>query len=112
MRILCIVFVILHVSQAVKEQQEAKIWNLFKRVHQKNYVNRQEEEHRSVRERFDRLTMIVVGRFGVFRENIALINRHNLEADSGLHSYTLKINQFADLVCRWPRLDVSLSFFV
>ena len=35
---------------------------------------------------------------GVFKENFAMIHRHNLEADLGLHSYTLKINQFADMV--------------
>ncbi len=28
-----------------------------------------------------------------------MINQHNLEADLGLHTYTLKINQFADMVC-------------
>jgi hypothetical protein len=35
---------------------------------------------------------------GVFKDNFAMINRHNLETDMGLHSYTLKINQFGDMV--------------
>ncbi len=34
----------------------------------------------------------------VFKDNVAMINRHNLEAELGLHTYTLKINQFADMV--------------
>ena len=39
-----------------------------------------------------------VSSLGVFRNNLAMINRHNVEADQGLHSYTMKINQFADIV--------------
>lgn len=35
---------------------------------------------------------------GVFKNNLAMINRHNHEADMGLHSYTLKMNQFGDMV--------------
>jgi hypothetical protein len=34
----------------------------------------------------------------VFKNNVAMINQHNLEADLGLHSYTLEINKFADMV--------------
>jgi hypothetical protein len=34
----------------------------------------------------------------VFEDNVAKINRHNLEADLGLHTYTLKVNKFADIV--------------
>ena len=34
----------------------------------------------------------------IFDDNVAMINKHNFEADLGLHSYTLKINQFADMV--------------
>ena len=34
----------------------------------------------------------------VFEDNVVKINRHNLEADIGLHSYTLKVNKFADMV--------------
>ncbi len=37
----------------------------------------------------------------VFKDNLAMINQHNHEADIGLHSYTLKINQFADMVQKY-----------
>jgi hypothetical protein len=37
----------------------------------------------------------------VFDDNVIMINQHNLEADFGLHSYTLKVNQFADMVQQW-----------
>ena len=39
-------------------------------------------------------------RLGVFNDNAAMIDRHNAEADKGLHSYRLKINQFADMVSK------------
>jgi len=34
----------------------------------------------------------------IFDDRVAMINQHNLEADLGLHTYTLKINQFSDMV--------------
>ncbi len=34
----------------------------------------------------------------VFEDNVAKINQHNLEADLGFHTYTLKVNKFADMV--------------
>jgi hypothetical protein len=34
----------------------------------------------------------------VFEDNVAKIDRHNLEADLALHTYRLKINTFGDLV--------------
>jgi hypothetical protein len=37
----------------------------------------------------------------VFDEKVAMINRRNLEADLGLHTYTFKANQFADIVQMW-----------
>ena len=45
----------------------------------------------------------------IFDENVSKINRHNLEADFGLHTYTLKINKFADMVIQF---QVSLSMLV
>jgi hypothetical protein len=48
----------------------------------------------------------------VFKKNVAMINGHNLEADLGLHSYTLKINQFADMVQTsiWLRWTICSIF--
>jgi hypothetical protein len=34
----------------------------------------------------------------IWQKNIAMIHKHNLEFDVGLHSYTLEINQFGDMV--------------
>jgi hypothetical protein len=48
----------------------------------------------------------------VFKKNVAMINGHNLEADLGLHSYTLKINKFADMVQAsiWLRWTICSIF--
>ena len=48
-------------------------------------------------------------RRAIFQENVVKINRHNLEADIGLHTYTLEINNFADMVCR---CEIAVSIFV
>jgi hypothetical protein len=34
----------------------------------------------------------------IWEANIDIIHKHNLEADLGLHSYTLGMNKYADLV--------------
>ncbi len=34
----------------------------------------------------------------LWEENVAMIRKHNLESDMGIHSYTLGINQFGDMV--------------
>lgn len=34
----------------------------------------------------------------IWEDNLAKINQHNREADMGIHSYTLGMNQFGDLV--------------
>merc|ERR1712154_545927 len=33
----------------------------------------------------------------VFEENVDYINQHNLEAEQGLHTFTLGLNEYADL---------------
>ena len=48
-------------------------------------------------------------RRAIFEENVVKINRHNLESDIGLHTYTLEINNFADIVCR---CELTVSIFV
>jgi len=36
-------------------------------------------------------------RFQIFQANVELINKHNAEAAQGVHTFTLAVNQFADL---------------
>ncbi len=35
----------------------------------------------------------------IWEANLAMIRKHNLEADVGVHTYTLRMNKFGDLVC-------------
>ncbi|CAF2186340.1 unnamed protein product [Rotaria magnacalcarata] len=58
-----------------------KLWNSFKRVHKKQYVNAEEENYRRI----------------IFDGRLAMINQHNFEANLGLHTYTLTINRFSDM---------------
>lgn len=57
-----------------------KLWNHFKLRHNKNY-NKVEE----------------VLRRDIFNRNAEGIAKHNLEANLGLHTFTLAINEFADM---------------
>lgn len=41
---------------------------------------------------------IIFSRRNIFEENVQMIQQHNLEADLGLHTFTMKVNHFADLV--------------
>ena len=34
----------------------------------------------------------------IWEDNVAMIYKHNLEFDLGLHSYTLEMNQYGDMV--------------
>ena len=34
----------------------------------------------------------------IWEENVDMIHQHNLEYDLNLHSYTLKMNRFGDMV--------------
>jgi cathepsin L len=56
-------------------------WAHFKRVHSKKYNLLGQEFNR-------RLT---------WQKNVQTINQHNIEADLGLHTYRLGLNQYADL---------------
>ena len=56
-------------------------WKLFKNLHGKQYNSVDEEARRTI-----------------WEENGRMIQKHNLEADLGLHTFTMKVNQFADLV--------------
>ncbi|CAF3498116.1 unnamed protein product [Rotaria socialis] len=64
-----------------KESVSSALWNKFKDVHKKQYATVEEEAYRQT----------------IFEDRVVMINRHNFEAKSGMHTYTLKINQFADM---------------
>ena len=36
-------------------------------------------------------------RFAVFQSNVEFINKHNADAEAGIYTFTVGINQFADL---------------
>ncbi|CAF1040579.1 unnamed protein product [Didymodactylos carnosus] len=55
-------------------------WNLFKQVHSKQYTNDEETYRR-----------------GIWEANLQKIRIHNLEADLGVHTYTMKMNKFGDV---------------
>ncbi|MFT7811241.1 cathepsin S-like isoform X2 [Arapaima gigas] len=57
-------------------------WELWKRHHQKIYKQQGEEAHRRL----------------VWEKNLELIEKHNLEASLGLHSFTTELNRFADMM--------------
>uniref|UniRef100_A0A3B4AF66 Cystein proteinase inhibitor protein salarin n=1 Tax=Periophthalmus magnuspinnatus TaxID=409849 RepID=A0A3B4AF66_9GOBI len=56
-------------------------WDLWKKTYQKSYKNQEEE----------------LNRRAVWEKKLLYINRHNLEASMGLHSYTLEMNHMGDL---------------
>jgi len=56
-------------------------WALFKRVHQKQYHSIEEESLRR----------------NIWEANLEKIRQHNLEADLGIHTYTLGMNRFGDM---------------
>jgi len=56
-------------------------WTLFKTVYEKDYASFAEE----------------IDRRSSWEANIAIIRKHNLEADLGLHTYTLGMNKYGDL---------------
>jgi len=55
-------------------------WTLFKGVYEKQYTFAEEINRRSI-----------------WEANLGLIRKHNLEADLGLHTYTLGMNRFGDM---------------
>ena len=59
-----------------------KSFNVFKQAYKKSYNNVEEETKR----------------FQIWKKNYDLVTKHNLEADSGLHTYRCKMNAFGDLV--------------
>jgi len=65
-------------AQALNYDQE---WELFKAKYERNYLSTPEHDNRKT----------------VFVNNLRLIQKHNAEHALGLHTFTLGVNQFADL---------------
>merc|ERR1711915_182138 len=65
-------------AQALNYDQE---WEIFKAKYERNYLSTPEHDNRK----------------SVFVSNYKLIQKHNAEHALGLHTYTLGVNQFADL---------------
>jgi hypothetical protein len=37
-------------------------------------------------------------RFAIWKKNYDFVEKHNIEADAGMHSYRVKMNEYGDLV--------------
>ncbi|CAF3786403.1 unnamed protein product [Rotaria sp. Silwood1] len=77
---LCILFAGAYCAPMLDDQL-GNAWTLFKRVHKKHYNSVEEENARR----------------NIWEANVAKIHQHNLEADIGIHTYTLGMNRFGDL---------------
>jgi cathepsin L len=77
---LCLLFACVYSAPTFDAQLDAP-WALYKRTFEKNYASGEEEIARRV----------------AWEDNIAIIRKHNLEHDLGLHSYTLGMNKYGDL---------------
>jgi len=56
-------------------------WTLFKRIYEKEYGTNDEEIYRR----------------GIWESNVVKIRQHNLEADLGIHTFTMKMNKYGDM---------------
>jgi cathepsin L len=70
----------LALSMAMPDTFTQHLWNKFKKSHGKVYLSLEHETYR----------------FGIFKKNIELIEKHNTEYSMGMHTYTLGVNPFAD----------------
>ncbi|XP_046570079.1 procathepsin L-like [Haliotis rubra] len=76
---LALAVVLLGVALSFRAELDAE-WKLFKETHNKQYTEK-EEIHRRI----------------IFEKNVNYIQRHNLEADRGEHSYRLGVNEYSDM---------------
>jgi len=97
---LCILFVGAYCAPMLDDQLD-NAWSLFKRVHERQYNSVEEESTRYVMRFFPKTWKyyfdFIYSR-NIWEANLAKIRQHNLEADNGVHTYTLGMNRFGDLV--------------
>lgn len=67
-------------NSALKPEFVEHLWNEFKKSHGKTYLGAEMESLR----------------FSIFKKNVETIEKHNQEYSSGLHTYRLGINPYAD----------------
>jgi cathepsin L len=77
---LCLIFACVYSAPTFDAQLDDS-WALYKRTFEKQYASVEEE----------------ITRRAAWEANIAIIRTHNLEADLGLHTYTLGMNKYGDL---------------
>jgi len=76
---ICLLVVGAYCAPMVNERDNH--WALFKRVHKRQYISVEEESTRR----------------SIWEAHLNKIQQHNLEADIGLHTYTMGMNQFGDM---------------
>ncbi|CAF1034813.1 unnamed protein product [Adineta steineri] len=76
---LCLLFVCVYSAPTFNSLLDEP-WALFKRTYGKQYTSVDEVSRRSI-----------------WEANLAMIRTHNLEADIGVHTYTLKMNHLGDM---------------
>lgn len=67
-------------SSLVDQSLEGE-WELFKKMHGKSYASSDVELARRL----------------IWQSNLDFINKHNKEANEGMHTFTVKMNKFGDL---------------
>jgi cathepsin L len=93
---LCLLFVCVYSAPTFDTTLDAS-WTLYKRTFEKQYASNEETTRRAI-----------------WEANIAIIHKHNLEADLGLHTYTLGMNKYGDMtikefVKQMNGIDVGLN---
>ena len=48
----------------------------------------------------------------IWKTNLHMVEKHNLKAELGGHSYTLKMNQFGDMVSSSCRLAIQRKYLL
>jgi len=81
MQVSILVLAMVCAAMAIPADQYLTSFNNFKTAFNKQYKSAAEEQMR----------------FNIFKQNMDFINQHNAEADQGTHTYTVGVNQFADL---------------
>ena len=89
-----IISIIITTSDCKQNRKLLEDWNKFKNEFNKSYPNHGIESFRQ----------------NIWLNNMIYINKHNIDATKGKHSYRLAMNEFGDLVIIYLNLKLS-SFF-